>query len=163
MLLPHLGPLRLRVPPPQGSQVREQHRRLAPREPHALPGLLQARPPRVAVEGAADIGATARARATASAVGAVVVDFGFGGSGAAADGVGAGATAAAGVGPGATAVSAVDVVPGCATVRVTVAVKTHPSSLDGTVLERLLGPVWITSSRGSSRILSSFLFLHSWK
>jgi hypothetical protein len=96
----------------KGPQVREQHRRLAPREPHALPGLLQARPPRVAVEGAADIGATARARATASAVGAVVVDFGFGGSGTAADGVGAGATAAAGVGPGATAVSAVDVVPG---------------------------------------------------
>ncbi|CAD6272600.1 unnamed protein product [Miscanthus lutarioriparius] len=46
------------LPPTQGSQVREQHRRVAPREPHALPGLLQDRPPHVAVEGAADIGAT---------------------------------------------------------------------------------------------------------
>ena len=120
--------------------MREQHRRLAPREPHALPGLLQARPPRVAVEGAADIGATARARATASAVGAVVVDFGFGGSGAAADGVRAGATAAAGVGPGATAVSAVDVVTGCATVRVAVAVKTHDRAWTGRCWSVFWGP-----------------------
>jgi hypothetical protein len=49
-------------PPPQ---VQEQHGRLAPREPHALPHLLQARPLRAAVESADDIGATARARATA--------------------------------------------------------------------------------------------------
>jgi|UniRef100_A0A804MEC3 hypothetical protein len=149
--------LRSRVPPPQGSQVHEQHRRLAPREPHALPLLLQARLPRVTVEGADDIGSTDRARATASTVVDVDVDVGFGGSGAEAVGVvGAGATAATVVGPGKTAVSTVDMIPGRATVWVSV-VKTHDRAWMG----QCWSVFWISSSRGSLRILSSFLSLHA--
>jgi hypothetical protein len=55
--------------------VQEQHRRLAPREPHALPRLLQACPLCAAVQSADDIGATARASATANALAVVDVFF----------------------------------------------------------------------------------------
>jgi len=68
------------------------------REPHALPGLLQHRLPRAAVEGAAGICATSSS--------ALAVDDGFGGSAtaAAAVGVGGGATEEA---PAAAAVAVV--------------------------------------------------------
>ena len=90
--------LRPRLPLPQERQVREHHRRLAPREPHALPRLLQHRLPRAAVEGAAGICATSSS--------ALAVDDGFGGSAtaAAAVGVGGGATEEA---PAAAAVAVV--------------------------------------------------------
>jgi len=95
--------------------VPEQHRRLAPREPHALPRLLQDRLPRAAVEGAADICATSAS--------AVAVDDGFGGSATAADGVGGGATEEA------SAAAAVAVVRRHTTDAIAVAVDAHDRAL----------------------------------
>ena len=109
--------LRPRLPLPQERQVREHHRRLAPREPHALPRLLQDRLPRAAVEGAADICATSAS--------AVAVDDGFGGSATAADGVGGGATEEA------SAAAAVAVVRRHTTDAIAVAVDAHDRALIG--------------------------------
>lgn len=102
--------------------LREHHRRLAPREPHALPGLLRDRLPRAAMEGATGIAAT---RAVA-----VAVDDGFGGSATAvvSDGFGdSGIAAVVGDGGGgatgtaeATADAVVAVVQGYTTVTVTI-------------------------------------------